>query len=219
MPQALRKPWRCPHAPPARALPEQPRRGAVPQTEGWAGTFGRLGRASDGELIPHAHPALTHLRPFHQPETPQPFGWLSALQPGSALGSGGTSRAPGAAAVGTGRARGGITHLSRCEASLCAVGSVLCSCLRARSLANSPWQSCTPGREKQRVRPAHSPCADRFGGSASLPAASCARSGLAVPRSGVGLRSPCSVRTHAIALAAALLELPARSTLTLASPT
>lgn len=35
----------------------------------------------------HAHPALTHLCPFHQLETLQPFGWLSAAQPGQALGA------------------------------------------------------------------------------------------------------------------------------------
>lgn len=50
-----------------------------------------------------------------------------------------------------GRTQHWVTYLSRCEASLCAVGSVLCSCLRVRSLANSPWQSCTPAGEKQKV--------------------------------------------------------------------
>jgi len=107
-----------------------------------------------------------------------PAAWSSPRSPAM-------SRAPGAAAAGTGRAWGSSTHLSRCEASLCAVGSVLCSCLRARSLANSPWQSCTPGREKQRVRPEHSPRADTF----------CTRPGLAAPGAGAGLCSPCSVRT------------------------
>lgn len=99
---------------------------------------------------------------------------------------------PGAAAVGIEMARGSITHLSRCEASLCAVGSVLCSCLRAHSLANSPWQSCTPGREKQRVR--HSPCAGMI----------CTCPALTAPGAGVGLCSgaavclcsPRSVCTH-----------------------
>lgn len=32
-------------------------------------------------------PVLTHLPPFHQPGTSQPFGWLSAPQPGPALGA------------------------------------------------------------------------------------------------------------------------------------
>lgn len=102
------------------------------------------------------------------------------------------SHIPGVPAVGTEMARGSITHLSRCEASLCAVGSVLCSCLRARSLANSPWQSCTPGREKQRVR--HSPCASML----------CTCPGLTAPGPRVGLYSgagvclcsPCSVWTR-----------------------
>lgn len=67
--------------------------------------------------------------------------------------------------MGLGRAQGPVTHLSRCEASLCAVGSVLCSCLRARSLASSPWQSCTPAREKQRVRRWHREHAGMFWGA------------------------------------------------------
>lgn len=134
--------------------------------------------------------------------------WLALSTPAwTSARSRGTSRTPGA--VGTGRARGSITHLSRCEASLCAVGSVLCSCLRARSLANSPWQSCTPGREKQRVRPVHSPRADTF----------CTRPGLAAP--GLGRGSVFAVFTGdpRVALAAALLQPPAQSTLTPACPT
>lgn len=85
--QAPCEPWCCPHPPPAQALPEQLRRGAAPWPEGQAGVFATLGCARDQELILCANPVLAHLRPFHQPETPQPFGWLSAPQPGPALGA------------------------------------------------------------------------------------------------------------------------------------
>lgn len=140
---------------------------------------------------PCAHSALTHLRSFHQLGTLQPFGLFSAPQTGQCLRAE-AHPTHSSSSCGDGIARGSITHLSRCEASLCAVGSVLCSCLRARSLANSPWQSCTPGREKQKVR--HSPCAGMI----------CTCPGLTAPGAGVGLCSgagvclcsPCSVWTH-----------------------
>jgi len=85
--QAPREPRRCPRPSPGRALPDRPRRAAAPCPEGQAGVFATLGCTKDRALIPRASPAPTHLRPFQQLETPQPFGWLLAPQPGAALGA------------------------------------------------------------------------------------------------------------------------------------